>query len=190
MNPLLVTMHGENSLDVRGLSNFEAGIAFLTLVDKMVPGITWGQLDDLARGYGAGDRLAGWWTDLKHAAGDVKDGIGDVLKDTVSTVGSIGGDTVRLATSPTVIAGASQLGAAYATGGGSSAVTGLLQSLGMSQGSANQVTDFISSLGDNFKTQSQMQAASMGGGGGAMGGALPWVLAGGVVLVLLVATRR
>jgi hypothetical protein len=133
--------------------------------------------------------MAGWWTDLKHAAGDIKDGVGDVLKDTVSTVGSIGGDTVRLATDPKVISGASQLGAAYATGGGSSAVTGLLQSLGMSQGSANQVTDFISSLGDNFKTQSQLQAASMGGGG-AMGGALPWVLAGGVVLVLLVATRK
>lgn len=188
MNPLLVTMHGGNSLDVRGLSNFEAGLAFLTLVDKMAPGITWEQLDDLARGYGAGDRMSGWLTDLGHAVGQVKDGIGDVLKDTVSTVGSIGGSTVRLATSPNVINGVSQMGAAYATGGGSTAVTGLLQSLGMSAGSASQVTDFISSLGDNFKAQNQLQAASVGGGGGL--GALPWIIAGGVVLVLLVGRRR
>ncbi|HEX6827200.1 MAG TPA: hypothetical protein VF077_12855 [Nitrospiraceae bacterium] len=190
MNPLLVTMHGENSLDVGSLSNFEAGLAFLTLVDKMAPGITWGQLDDLARGYGAGDRLAGWWTDLKHSVGDVKDGIGDVLKDTVSVVGGIGGDTVRLGTDPKVLSGVSQLGMAYATGGGSAGVSGLLQSLGMSAGSANQVTDFISGLGDNFKSQNQLQAAGMGGGGGAMGGALPWIIAGGVIVVLLVATRK
>lgn len=190
MNPLLVTMHGPNSLDVQGLSNFEAGIAFLTLVNKLVPGITWDQLDHLAAANGAPAGMSGWFTDLKHAVGAVKDGIGDVLKDTVSTVGSIGGSTVRLATSPNVINGVAQMGAAYATGGGSSAVTGLLQSLGMSSGSANQVTDFISSLGDNFKTQSNLQAASVGGGGGAMGGALPWVLAGGVVLVLVAVTRK
>lgn len=190
MNPLLVTMHGGNSLDVGSLSNFEAGLAFLTLVDKLVPGITWNQLDSLAAGYGAGGRMAGWWTDLKHSVGDVKDGIGDVLKSTVDVVGGIGGDTIRLGTDPKVLSGVSQIGMAYATGGGSAGVTGLLQSLGMSSGSANQVTDFISSLGNNFKTQSQLQAAGMGGGGGAMGGALPWVLAGGVVLVLLVATRK
>lgn len=190
MNPLLVTMHGPNELDVTSLSNFEAGIAFLTLVDKLVPGVSWDQLDALAKGYGAGDRLSGWWTDLKHSVGDVKDGIGDVLKSTVDVVGGVGGSTVRLATSPTVISGVSQMGAAYATGGGSTAVTGLLQSLGMSPDSSKQMTDFISSLGDNFKTQAGLQASSVGGGGGAMGGALPWVLAGGVVLVLLAVTRK
>ena len=182
MDPVLVTMNGPRGLQVSNLSNFEAGIAFLTLVDRLSPGITFGEL---VRSMEVSEYMAGWWTDLKKATSSVKDGIGDVLKSTMETVGSAAGSSVRLVTDEKVIDGASRLGTAWATGGGSEGVRSVLGGGNM----ADQLIGFISSLGDSFKAKSApIEQASMGGGMNAA--MLPWLIGGGALLVLLVGRRR
>lgn len=182
MNPLLVTMRGPGSLDVRNLSNFEAGIAFLTLLNQLAPGLTFGQL---ARAVDGGpERLSGWFTDLKKAVGSVKDGIGDVLKSTWETVGGSAGDAVRLVTDDKVIDGASRLGTAYATGGGSEGVRSIL---GGDGGAVDQLLGFISNLGSSFKSQAAAGAPMQAG---VMGGPLVWIIGGGLVLFLATGRRR
>lgn len=175
MNPIVVTMSGPEEIYVPALSNFEAGIAFLTVMNKLAPGITFGEL--AAAIDGTPGRMAGWWTDLKHAAGDIKDGVGDVLVDTGKYLAGAAGDSVRLVTDEKVIDGASRLGTAYATSGGSEGVRGVLGS------AAQPVLDFISSLGASFKGQAAAASASPQSLFSA--NALPWVMGGGLLLVLL-----
>lgn len=109
-------MHGNNGgavfMDPRGKSDFDAGLLFFAAAARMMPGLTW---QDIANP----QFMAGWFTDLKKAVGSVKDGIGDVLKDTVNFVGKKGGEAVRLATDPQVADTVARAGAAYATGGAS-----------------------------------------------------------------------
>lgn len=181
MNPILVSMHGPSDLNIKALSNFEAGIAFLTLVNRLSPGITFGQM----MGVDSSGRLSGWWTDLGNAVGNVKDGVGDVIKDTASFIGGSTGDAVRLVTSEKVIDGASRIGQAYATSGGSE---GVKQLLGGGDG-ASQFVDFISTLGDQFKSAStnlggQNQASTL------PGGPLPWLIGGVAVIVLALKGRK
>lgn len=109
-------------MDPRGKSDFDAGLLFLGAVARMMPGLTW---DDIQRP----QFLAGWWTDFKHSVGDVKDGIGDVLKDTAKTVASFGGDTVRLAADPKVADTVTRAASAYATGGASEGAAGVFDAL-------------------------------------------------------------
>ena len=158
-SPLLVTMRGPGGIDFTKLSNFEAGIAMLALINKEYPGITLSQLSALTSLYQAPEKMAGWLTDIGHFVGNVKDGIGDVLKDTVNTVGGVLGSTVRLAADPKVTNLAANAAAAYATGGGSLAVQGAISNMtggGTGTGSiADQIMNFIAGLGSNAKTQVQ-----------------------------------
>jgi hypothetical protein len=110
-------------MDPTGKNDFDAGLLFFAAVSRMYPGITW---DDILQP----QRMAGWLTDLGHAVGNVKDGIGDVLKDTVSTVGDIGGSTVRLAADPAVASAITRAGSAYATGGASEGANSIMAALG------------------------------------------------------------
>lgn len=180
MNPLLVTMRGPGEIDIPSLSNFEAGIAFLTLINRMSPGITFGQLAALID---TPERMGGWWTDLKRSVGDVKDGIGDVLKDTASAIGGGAGDAVRLVTDEKVLDAASRAATAYATGGGSEGVRNALGGTSGGGGMVDQFIGFISSLGSSFKGVASNQASV----GGVSSNVLPWALAGGAVLVVLFA---
>ncbi len=180
MNPLLVTMRGPGDIDIPSLSNFEAGIAFLTLIAKMNPGITFGQLAEVMD---SPERMAGWWTDLKKSVGDVKDGIGDVLKDTASAIGGGAGDAVRLVTDESVLNGASRAATAYATGGGSEGVRSALGGAGGGSGPVDQFINFVSSLGSSFKSVAPNQA----GIAGLPANVWPWAIAGGAVLVVLFA---
>lgn len=174
MNPLLVTMRGPGEIRIDELSNFEAGIAFLTLVNDLNPGVTFGEL---GRALDDPETMAGLWSKLKKAASSVKNGVGDVLKSTADYVGGVAGSAVRLVTDEKVIDGASRLGTAYATGGGSEAVKGVLGG----GSAADQVIDFISNLGNTFKTQT----APMTQSGMFNAGSLPWIIGGGALLVLL-----
>lgn len=181
--PALVTMAGPNSLpDISRMSNFEAGIATLVLLAKAYPGIRFGDIPSLM----APERMSGWWTDLKHAAGDIKDGVGDVLKDTFSNSANAAGDAVRLVTDEKVIDGVSRIGTAYATDGGSEGVRSLLGG-GGSGSPVDALMDFISNLGSSAKS-ANVQAASVGNMN-VPGGLLPWLLGGGAVLVLLMRKR-
>lgn len=192
MNPLLVTMRGPGELNIPALSNFEAGIAFLTLLNRMSPGLTFGQLA-AAMDAPAG-RLAGWWTDLKKSVGDVKDGVGDVLKDTWDGIGETAGSAVRLVTDEKVLDGASRIGAAYATWGGSEGARDFMKSIGggggggESGGAVDSLMNFISSLGSSFKSSASAQTMNTAGMFG--GGALPWIIGGGLVLFLVTGRRK
>jgi len=158
-SPLLITMAGpRQKVDFARVSNFEAGLAFLGVLGRMRPGLTFGSLAAEMDGISSG-RMSGWLTDMTRAVGNLKDGIGDVLKDTTSLVGGSAGSAVRLITDENVIDGASRLGTAYATNGGSEGVKSLL---GGGGGSVQSVIDFISSLGSSAKNQA-LQSESVGG---------------------------
>lgn len=190
-NPTMVTMSGPLSFDASELNDFEAGIAFLALVGQTYPGAKFSDLPMIAM---QGERMEGWLTDIRKgvtkAVTSVKDGIGDTLKSTFNIAGDAAGSTVRLLTDEEVLDGASRIGAAYATYGGSEGVNQMFSGGGGSGGESgnmgSQVMDFISKLGGVFKGGGgPMQTASMGAGG-LPGGAMPWLIGGGVVLALLV----
>lgn len=185
-NHLLVTMAGPRDLpDISRMSNFEAGIATLVLLDKVYPGVRWRDIPAIAEGYRP-ESLSGWWTDLKKATGDVKDGIGDVLKSAVDVGGDVVGSAVRLVTDEKVIDGASRIGTAYATNGGSEGVRQLFGgSGGQGSGPVDALLSFISGLGERAKS-ANIQAAGVGGMSPAI---LPWALGGGLLLVLLMGRR-
>lgn len=187
MNPLLITMAGPNDIDMSNLSNFEAGIATLALINRVYPGVKWGDLPVLAS-LRDGEPMRGWLTDIGKTIGNVKDGIGDVLKDTFTTVGGGAGDAVRLVTSAPVMDAATRAGAAYATGGGSEAARGVLGQLFGSSGDAmdsqvSQLMDFISGLGSNAK-------AGPGGAAGAGVNFLPWALGAVAVLGIVMIAKK
>lgn len=156
-------------MDPRGKSDFDAGLLFFGAVARMMPGLKW---DDLLQPH----FMAGWWTDLKHSVGDVKDGIGDVLKDSVSTIGSVGGDTVRLAASPDVAGAIQRAATAYATGGASEG--------------ANSLMDSIKSI---FTPQGQQVVQAAGASYKQSYGLNPWIIGGavgvGALLLIIVAKK-
>ncbi len=141
MNPTLITMSGPvGKIDIRKLSNMEAGLAFLGLVNRVYPGITWGELHQMGSGHP--DFMGrSFWDKVGGALSDVKGTITDVVSKTVSTAGDVAGSAVRLVTSEKVIDGASRIGAAYATGGQSEAAKGIGQ----------QLMDLVSGLGSTAK---------------------------------------
>jgi hypothetical protein len=114
--------HGAVFMDPRGKSDFDAGLMAMAAIARMMPGITWGDLMRMGQNPQA---MAGWWTNLKKAVGDVKDGIGDVLSDTIGLIGRKGGQVVRLASDEKVASTISRAGAAYSSGGLSEALASL-----------------------------------------------------------------
>ena len=166
MNASLITMAGPGSIDVRKLSNMEAGLAFLGLVNQLYPGLTWGELHAM----GLGQEVMGrsFWDKVGGALSDVKSTVSDVVSKTVSTAGDVAGSAIRLVTDEKVIDGASRIGAAYATGGQSEAAGGVLGKIG----------DFVSNLGSQVKETASASAAGAPSVGGIKlpGGVLPWAL--------------
>lgn len=197
MNPLLVTMRGPSDIQIEDLSNFEAGIAFLVMLDQLAPGITFGDLPKLAAGEtlsgfnifratsnlvkGVGSGVADAAGTVAKGIGTVKDGVGDVLRDTFTTVGKGAGDAIRLVTDEKVVDGASRIGTAYATSGGSEGVRNLFGG----SDTGESILQFISNLGSSFKGASSAPVSEASMFGGTKN--LPWVIAGGAVLVLLFA---
>ena len=108
-------------MDPRGKSDFDAGLLFFAAAARMMPGLEWSDVTNR-------QFMAGWLTDLGKSVGNLKDGIGDVLKDTANFVASKGGETVRLAADPKVADTITRAGAAYATGGASEGARGALDS--------------------------------------------------------------
>ncbi len=180
MNPSLITMAGPSSgpINVRNVSNLEAGLAFLGLVNKLYPGITWGELH--AMGMGRETMGRSFWDKVGGALGDVKDTVSDVVSKTVKVAGDSAGAAVRLVTDEKVIDGASRIGAAYASGGQSEAA----KSVG------EKLLDLVSHIGSTVKETSDSAAASAPGIGGLRlpGGVLPWALGGTMAFYVLART--
>lgn len=159
-------------MDPRGKSDFDAGLLFLAAVARMMPGLTWQDLQ-------TPQFMSGWLTDLSRSVGNLKDGIGDVLKDTFKTVGGGAGDAVRLATDPKVADTVSRAATAYATGGASEGANSLMDALGsIFSGQGQQA---VQQVGQSYK---QSYGFNLGN---------PWVIGGGIgaaaLLVVLVARR-
>lgn len=183
MNPLLVTMRGKNDFNLESVSNFEAGLITLAELNRMVPGITWRQM------FAGVDKqvMSGWLTDLGHIAGKTVRSVGEVVSTTLDYGGSKAGEAVRLVADDKVMNAATTAAAAYATGGGSAALQGLT---GGDKGAADSIWQFIAALGSNAKEQAAGLNTAGTSLGGMPSGALPWVIAGGVVLVLMVGRGR
>ncbi len=160
MFPRLITMQGNPDLDPTKMSDFEAGLHFMAVAAREIPGITMGQLFAMGSG-----RMAGWLTDLKHAAGTVTDGIGSVMSSVVNMVGNKAGDTVRLAADQKVQGAIVSGVGAYATGGASLAAQSIFGS-----GSASGGTDIISAMGQYWKQLTGGGGSSSATGNTAMAG--------------------
>ena len=198
MNPVLVTMRGPggpNYIEFRDLSNFEAGYIALRALAKQYPGLTWGRLVSYAKNQ---PQMAGWLTDLGKgvssvgesiggAVGSVTDWVGSQVKDTFSATGDIFGDAVRMLTDKEVIDGLNSSYKSFSESGGITGAVGggMFSDLGGQGGSEKQVWDWIVSMGAGLKGKAaggNVNAAAFG----LPEGALPWVVAGsGVALLLL-----
>lgn len=204
-NPMLITMAGPQggAIDMSKLSNFEAGILTLGVINQLYPGIKFGQLPALAMGTRGQTMGRKWWEkalatvnpveqfhNVSGVVGDVKDGIGDVLQDTFSSSGDAGGGLVRLLTDKKVIDGANSSYSSFTDSGG---IFGAVGGSGLSDffgggdegdSKAAGMWDFITNLGSNAKGNAQLSGVA-----GLPGGILPWALGGAVVLTLLFGRR-
>lgn len=191
--PMLVTMSGpsdSSGIDIQSLSNFEAGVAMLGVIHRLYPGITFGQLPEIAgraRAYG-GDTMGRSWlarqvSTVSHAVGDLKDGIGDVVKSTFDTAAGAGGDVVRLLTDKKVVDGASSAYDTFASSGGvlgvygGSSLSNFLGGGSDSNSAGSSLMEWITHLGSNAKNQASL--------GGMPMTVWPWAIAGGAVLFLV-----
>lgn len=215
-SPMLVTMSGpspvleDGSIDVTRLSNFEAGLAMMGLIHRVYPDVTFGELPKLAYAPGAEFMGRGFWErQLSHVTdtlspgkvfnsvssgvGDVKDGIGDVLKDTFNSSGDAGGNVVRLLTNKKVIDGANSSYASFTDSGG---IVGAIGGKGISNifgggdssssGTAgNSLMDWITHLGAATKAKAAQADMS-----GLPGGLLPWAVGASVVLFVVFGRRE
>lgn len=157
--------------DPRELSNVDAGIQALYAIAYMNPGITFGDLLRMSQ-----NSLKG------NIFGDLGNWTKKTLSDGIDKLGDIGGSTVRLLTDQEVQSGLQNYAAAYATGGQSAALQGLLGGEG-DQSAIGQVMGFLSNLGKSSK--SQVQQASMGTGLGSIDPKLLFLGMGGLIFVVL-----
>lgn len=170
--------HGILDIDPRELSNVDAGIWTLALLAEKHPGITWRQLASMnSKMSGIGD----WF---KRGVRWTKDAVGD----TANFISDKSGSAIRLLTDEQVQAGLSRYGQAYATGGTSEGVRGLLDNFGGGGSDVqNQVMSFLSNLGGG--TKRQINTAEAGGFGG-IDPKLLMMGAGGLILLVLLTGRR
>jgi len=205
MTARLITMASPASaaeVDILDLSDYEAGLAFLGMVNQIYPGVTMRQLGKLAYGNRIETMGRSFWerqvshvsdalsptktfNKVKEAVGDIKDGVGDVLKDTFDAIGDAGGSALRLFTDQKVVDGLNSSYESFTSSGGIlGAVGGKSISEGVSDG-VDSFGSFITNLGSKVKANTASVSASMG---------IPdWAIPvgiGGVVLLLLLRRRK
>lgn len=161
------------SIDPRELDPVDAGVQTLYAFAKAKPGATWADIVAFSQGLSLGRK---WYERLGSM-------IGNGIADAGDKIGDWTGAGIRLLTNKEVMSGVSQYAGAFATGGASAGVMGMLQNLGGSESglSAGNIKDLLSSIG--LKTQQNVQAAGIN-----IGQWDPKILAiagGALVLVLL-----
>lgn len=177
--------------DPRKMSDFEAGIHFLSTVAWMYPGITFGEFFKLAQDPNTavvmGKKCRGFGC-IGSFFSDSTKWIGRNVSDAVGLFARKGGEAVRLLTDEKVINGASKIGSMYANGGGGAASNGFLSRV-FGQSGAQSIDDFMKKIGGLWKGGS--------GGGGAQQSAAPGAISpalmlgvGGLITFGLVVSRR
>lgn len=153
------------------LSDIDAGIQALYAIAYTYPGITFGDILKKSK------------NKLGNIFGDFGNWVSKSVGDAGDKLGEWGGDAVRLLTDKEVRSGLQDYGAAYATGGASMGIQGMLGGEGDSS-TVNQVMKFLGSLGAGSKQQVQQA----GFGGMDFGNMDPKFLAlgaGGLILLVL-----
>lgn len=158
-------------LDPRELSDQDAGVWALYFIDRMYPGITWG--DILSAKQKLGKK---WW----ERAGSM---IGNGLSDIGDKIGDWGGSAIRLVTDQTVRDGLKDYAAAYVTGGTSAGIQGLFKELNLPD---FLKSDLLSSLGRNTK----IQAASAGQLIEGLDNKILLLAGGGILMVFMLMSMR
>jgi len=156
-----------NPLD---LSDIDAGIQALYALEYAYPGITFGEI--LKR---SENRLGNMF-------GDFGNWVSKTVSNAGNKMGDWGGDAVRLLTDKEVRSGLQDYAAAYATGGASAGIQGMIGGEG-DQGVFNQVMGFLGSLGKGSKSQVQQAGITTGWGG--MDPKILAMGAGGLILLVL-----
>lgn len=105
-------------LNPRELSDIDAGIWALYRIDRMYPGITWGDIRRARKGIGK-QKLGRRWFEF-----------GKLLSDIGDKTGEWSGDVIRLLTDREVREGITQYASGFATGGVSTGIQGFLGQLG------------------------------------------------------------
>lgn len=179
-----------SSVDPRRLTNREAGIHALVVLGSVYPGIKFRDIPNIVRSRGGnvmGKKCSGWWDCTTSFVGSVKEDIGGTFADVLRFAGDKAGSAIRLFTDKDVVAGASDLGALYATGGGSGAFKDALEGIFGKKG-ANNIDGFLDTLGSLWKKVSGQGGDTPDKAGMSAVAPLAWVAAG-TVLVFAFVTR-
>jgi len=160
---------GLENVDPWTLSDQEAGVQLLYILEKNNPGMTWGDFfkcafDDKI------DPVAMGFNPFKNLGRKIK----NLTVDTVNFIGAKSGSAIRLLTDKQVRDGLMQYGAAYASGGASMGAQGLFDQLLNPEAAAG----LLGKLGQ----QNKINYASAGG----LGNINPMYLMGGAGLLILV----
>jgi len=128
-------------IDPTELDDIDAGILTLYWIDKMYPGITWGDIIKATHKMGAK-----WYERIGQT-------IGNAISDTGDKLGDWGGDAIRLVTDKEVMEGVQYYGQTYATGGKNMALDGMIKNLGLENIlQPDKLKALLSNLGSSTKT--------------------------------------
>jgi len=167
MTGKLVTMRGPKpQIDIRSLSDIEAGLMMLSIAAEKYPNLRVSQLAEVFPNHFKPIEQMGFLWGLDDFVGRQVKNATDATGDLINWGGGIAGDTVRLAADPQVTDLLARAGMAYATGGASEGLKGFLTSFGKG------FTGMLGSLGSDAK-----------GGLGAW--IWPLAIGGGVILLYL-----
>lgn len=119
------------NINLLELDDAGAGLVFLRMVEDTFPGITMKQLATINENHEMGF-IGKLWRKTKNAVGDIYDGGKTFIGDVVKGSGDVGGSIVRLAADEDVSNAIARGGMAYASGGSSEGIMGILSAFGKS----------------------------------------------------------
>jgi hypothetical protein len=164
------------NIDPSELDDVEAGIWFLYWLNKMYPGVTWGDIYNATHN----DKLGRSW--FGRTFSSIGSFIGTGVSDMGDKMGEWSGDAIRLLTDREVSEGIGQYAQIASTSGTSEGIKGFLGQLGglMPDTLKNKL---LSSLGQNVKTASAPQLIQ------GVDNKVLYIGGGALLLILLIARR-
>lgn len=190
-NSLIYMAGPEDKVDLSKLSNFEVGVLVMDQITHAIPGLTWGQLYAMA----SGEKMAGPFDFVTDLVDDVGSaimkpirGATSVVMDGFRTVGHAGmefmrdqkvQDNIKMA-----YQGFAESGGVAGFFGGSNFFGGGGGGGGNSEDGGGDFMDWLNGFLSQVGGSAKAQHAGM-----FSGGSLPWLVAGGAVLVLIFGKR-
>lgn len=207
MNPMLITMQGPDKLKLSDLSNFEAGVLTLATVDRLSPGITFGQLPEFAARLQSidGNRMGFSFSDIgdyvsNRISDPLKDvkSVGSVVGDALAKVGDGAGSAVRLVTDKKVVDGLNSSYESFTKSGG---IRGAVVGSFASGNDSGSMSDYAGSIWDLITQTGASAKANPPAGEGIMGfiselnytlpgGLAPWAIGTGVLVFFALKGHR